>query len=268
MTDIQQFSVETFAWGADLPSVDELVQVAQTAEELGFYSVNVPMVNHHPVNHVLDVPVVLTAMLRGTSSIRICPDAFVLPLLPPYYWAKLVATLDVMSNGRIIAGFCAGSGPQFQAHGVSPRNRGRRSEEEMEVITRLWTEESVTHEGEFYQLTDMVAKPKPVQEPHPPIWVSGGVKSIARAARFAEYLTMFATSLEQMKSEYAPSLAEETSRQGTETKLASWVSAHITPDGVMTSDQLEERFTGAPGSRPGEAAAGIARTVRGGYSAP
>ena len=140
MAVMDRFSTVAFPWGKQPPTVDELVAVARQAERLGFYSVNVPMVNaalrdDHlfaalPHDHILDALVVMTALLESTSMIRVASDSLPLPLLPPYYWAKSLATLDVMSGGRLVAGLCPGYGKeQFDAHGVSFKNRGRQAEE-------------------------------------------------------------------------------------------------------------------------------------------
>src|SRR5437588_12265963 len=103
--------------------------------------------------HIVDALVAMTVMLRETNTIRVASDALPLPLLPPYYWAKSLATMDVMSGGRLIAGLCPGFGPdQFAAHAAPWAKRGSRAEEAVEIITRLWTEERVTHEGAFYRL--------------------------------------------------------------------------------------------------------------------
>ena len=90
MATLDQFSVETFVWGKHKPTVQEVVQITQRAEELGYYAVNVPMTNYRDDYH-LDTLVTLTAMLQATGTIRVCPDALPLPILPPYYWAKYIA---------------------------------------------------------------------------------------------------------------------------------------------------------------------------------
>ena len=249
------FSVVAFPWGKSPPTVEELVQVAQQAERLGFYSVNVPMVNASlkddhlfaalPNHHILDALVVMTAMLRSTTTIRVCSDALPLPILPPYYWAKSLATLDVMSAGRLVAGMCPGYGPeQFHAHGVAFERRGRRAEEAVEIVTRLWTEERVTFAGEFYRLENVTCEPKPFQKPHPPIWWAGGARSIPRAARYARYFVTFRPTFEQIRREFGPLLAAENERRGTDAKLACWVYCCVTPGRTLSGDEIDERFAG------------------------
>ena len=255
MALMDQLSVSTFPWGKTPPKVDELVEVARHAEQLGFYSVNVPMVNASltgdhlfsslPQDHILDTLVVMTAMLAATNTIRVASDSLPLPLLPPYYWAKSLATLDVMSGGRLVAGMCPGYGrDQFDAHEVSFKNRGRQAEESVEIITRLWTEDRVTFAGEFHRLEDATSEPKPHQKPHPPIWWAGGVKSIPRAARYAECFVTFRPSFEALRTQFVPLLAEENKRQGTSTELAIWAYCWITPGRTLSGDEIDARFAG------------------------
>jgi alkanesulfonate monooxygenase SsuD/methylene tetrahydromethanopterin reductase-like flavin-dependent oxidoreductase (luciferase family) len=255
MAIMDQLSVVTFPWGKKRPTVEEAVQAARQAEKLGFYSINVPMVNAALRNdelfstfahaHILDAQVLITAMLQSTSRIRVGGDALPLPLLPPYSWAKYLATLDVMSGGRVIAGLCAGYGKEaFHAHGVSLRNRGRRSEEELEIITRLWTEDAITFDGEFYHLEDVTFEPKPIQKPHPPIWWAGEAKSVARAARYADYLDLFMPALDELRDQYGPGLRKETEKYGTKTEIAVWVYSFVTPGQTLSAEEINEKFAG------------------------
>ena len=255
MSIMDQFSVVAFPWGQDIITVDRLVDVARHAEALEFHSVNVPFVNVSLTddhlfasidnNHILEPLVVMTAMIVATRTIRICSDAFPLPLLPPYHWAKAVAVMDQMSGGRIIAGFCLGIGKaQFEAYGVSLKNRGRRGDEQLEIITRLWTEDAVTHVGEHYTLTEMTCEPKPLQKPCPPIWWAGRERSIARAARYAECFDPFVPTFDELRNVYAPGLAKECEKWGTKTRLGAWIYCTITPGREMSGEEINAHFAG------------------------
>src|SRR5207248_141922 len=118
------------------------------------------------------------------------------------------------------------------------------SEEAIEIITRLWTEERVTFSGEFYRLEDATCEPKPAQKPRPPIWWAGGVRSIPRAARYAEYFVNFRPSFESIRTELVPLLAAENEKQGTRTKLACWVYCHVTPGRELSAEQIDAQFAG------------------------
>ena len=249
MDVMQSFTVALFPWGKKAVTIDELVEATKRAEDLGFYSLataqSLLLPDAHLYagflkNYVFEPMVWLPIVAYATKTIRFGVHSLVLPLLPPYFWAKYLATLDVVSGGRLIAGLCIGDGePQFQAVGVKYKKRARISDEQTEVIVRLWTEEEVTHEGELYQLKDMALEPKPIQKPHPPIWWGGAQASIPRSARFAEYIVPPWPSVEEVRSDYVPRLREECKKWGTNTKIASTVMSIIDPNHDYTEDDLE-----------------------------
>jgi alkanesulfonate monooxygenase SsuD/methylene tetrahydromethanopterin reductase-like flavin-dependent oxidoreductase (luciferase family) len=99
----------------------------------------------------------------------------VLPFRNPVYFAKEWATLDVLSGGRTICGVGVGwADDEFRLLGVPRSERGRRTDEGLELVMRLWSEDRVTYEGRIFQVRDATIEPKPVQRPHPPIWLGGG----------------------------------------------------------------------------------------------
>jgi probable F420-dependent oxidoreductase len=240
MAAISDVSIMLFPWGAGKPSVGEIIDAAKLAEELGFYSVTLPTHMTMPPSwlfrtfrnqDVLDAMAVVPAIAAATSTIRIGFNSLVLPLLPPYQWAKYLATLDAMSDGRLIVGAAMGWWEEdFAAVGVERQKRGRMFDEQLEVITRLWTREATTFDGEFYQLEDVTLEPKPVQKPHPPIWIGGGVKSVGRAARYGERIVCFWPSEEESRSVWLPRLREEGAQWGTEPKLTSFTFAYVARD--------------------------------------
>ncbi len=237
MANIKDFSIMLFPWGVRNPSVKDIVEASKLAEELGFYSVSLPqhltmpkswLFRDFPNSDVLDIMVVLPAIVSATSTIKIGPNSFVLPLLPPYHWAKYLATLDVMSGGRVIAGVAMGwAEEEFSTVGVNLKLRGKIFDEQLEIITSLWTQERTTYAGQIYQLVDLPMEPKPIQKPYPPIWIGGGVKSIKRAARYAQYIVPFWPSPEEARTVYVPMLKEEGLRCGTEPKLATFTIASV-----------------------------------------
>ena len=107
-------------------------------------------------------------MLFGTSVI-------VLPVRHPVVLAKELATLDLLSGGRLLP--AVGIGPpyseDFRATGIERNGRGRRTDEAIRLMKRLWTEDSVTFHGEFYSIDDISVTPKPAQAGGPPIWIGG-----------------------------------------------------------------------------------------------
>jgi probable F420-dependent oxidoreductase len=157
------------------------------AEELGFDSV---WVLEQPVGAaaVLEPLTLLAHAAAVTSRIRLGTAVILTPLRIPVQLAKALATLDQLSGGRLIAGLALGGWRDlFPAFGLSPEHRARRFEEAVRLIDRLWTEDAVTFDGEFWQMTDVRVEPKPVQRPRPPVWFGGHVpKAIERAVRMAD----------------------------------------------------------------------------------
>lgn len=237
MVDLSNVSVMLFPWGAKNPSVDEIIEATRLAEDLGFYSVTLPthmtmppmwLFRTFPNRDILDAMAILPAMATATSTIKIGFNSALLPLLPPYQWAKYLSTLDVMSNGRVIAGVAMGWWDEdFDAVGVERKHRGKLFDEQLEIITRLCVEEKVTFEGRHYQLKDMTMEPKPVQKPYPPIWIGGGLKSIRRAARYGEYILCFWPDEETARSTWIPKIREEGEKYGRDVKLASFTFAYV-----------------------------------------
>ena len=240
MPSMSDMSVMLFPWGARAPTVRELVDTARFAEDLGFYSVTLPthmtlppgwLFTDFANRDVLDALVVVPAIAAATSRIKVGFNSLLLPLLPPYQWAKYLTTLDVMTEGRALAGVAMGWWEEdFTSVGVSRKLRGKLFDEQLEVITRLMTEESVTHRGRFYQLEDMTLEPKPVQKPYPSIWIGGGPMSIGRTARYGDYIVCFWPSVEEARDFWVPKLAEEGAKHGRDPKLAAFTFTCVTED--------------------------------------
>jgi probable F420-dependent oxidoreductase len=119
----------------------------------------------------------LSHLAAKTSTIRLGTSVTPITLRPPGLLAKQVATADNLSGGRIDVGI--GTGWSSGSYGVidsdfgSPTSRKERLHEGVDLLTRLWTEDSVTFDGKYFQAKDAVIFPKPVQQPHPPIWFGG-----------------------------------------------------------------------------------------------
>lgn len=106
----------------------------------------------------------------------------------PIETAEQIATIDALSDGKAIFGPIVGYRPkEFEAYGVPRTQRGKRFREGVEIIKRLWTEDSVTYEGEIFSFEDVTITPKPVQDPRPPIWVGANSdKAVKRAAKIGD----------------------------------------------------------------------------------
>jgi probable F420-dependent oxidoreductase len=183
--------------------------IARAAEEEGFESiwtgehVVMPLRDNPvpvpPETPFLDSVVTLTRVAALTTRIRLGTGILILPLHNPVMVAKSLASLDVVSGGRLIAGFAAGyTAAEFGAVGASFARRGVLTDEYLAAIRALWTEEVPRFAGRFAKFDDVRFEPKPVQRPHPPIVVGGHAPAaLARAARFGDGWYGFGLTVEQ-----------------------------------------------------------------------
>jgi alkanesulfonate monooxygenase SsuD/methylene tetrahydromethanopterin reductase-like flavin-dependent oxidoreductase (luciferase family) len=132
----------------------------------------------------------LSALAAGTRKLRlgaILCNTFRNPALV----AKTVATLDVISRGRTEFGLSAGwNAVEHEAYGINfppARDRVTMLGESLEIITRMWTQSETTFHGRFHSVRNAICQPKPVQKPHPPVWIGGaGSKTLKLVAKFAD----------------------------------------------------------------------------------
>lgn len=173
-------------FGIGFRRLDDVAAEAREAEALGyqFISTGEHVFFHGPTANGL---ISLAAAAGATERIKLMSTITLVPLYPPALLAKQVASLDVVSNGRFHLGVGVGGefAKEFEACGVPVQERGVRTDEALEVMQRLWTENDVTFDGRFTKLSGMTLMPKPAQEPHPPVWISGrSDAAMRRAARF------------------------------------------------------------------------------------
>lgn len=122
----------------------------------------------------LDPIETLTFVAAITKKIRLGTGAVDMLYQNPTVLAKRLATLDVLSEGRLLAGLALGhSKDEFEAVGAPFVNRGQRADETLDVIKKIWTEEIIEHRGRFFSIPKSIIGPKPVQKPHPPIYLAG-----------------------------------------------------------------------------------------------
>ena len=129
---------------------------------------------------------VMAALAGRTRRIKFGMNVASLGLRDPVVTAKACATIDVLSNGRLLPAFGVGSARSrdYTATGTPTRGRGKRAAEGLEIMSRLWAEESVSFAGEYYQLEDASIAPRPVQNPLP-LWVGGSApQAVERTARW------------------------------------------------------------------------------------
>ncbi len=166
----------------------EFLEEALLGEELGFDSVWLE--EHHGVkNHYWPSPLIaLAGVATRSERILLGTDIIVLPFYHPVRVAEDSAILDIMSNGRFILGVAIGYKPdEFELLQIPLRMRGARFEEAVQLIKLLWTQDEVHFEGKYYQVKGLKIEPRPISDPHPPLWVGGwGELSLARAAKLGD----------------------------------------------------------------------------------
>ena len=126
----------------------------------------------------------LTFLAGITSNIRLVPSVMIVPYRNPLLAAKILATLDVLSQGRLTLGVGVGwMEEEFVALDAPPfSERGAVTNEYLLAFKELWTSDNPTFDGKYYQFSDIAFLPKPVQKPHPPIWVGGQSRPAIRRA--------------------------------------------------------------------------------------
>jgi probable F420-dependent oxidoreductase len=181
--------VEALQFGITLPLAGDFdLAQAEMVEELGYDAI---WVSEHIVFYVptFDAVTVMAALAARTSRIRIGSAVMLLPLRPPAAVAKAVSTLDIIAQGRITLGVGVGGEypKEFEVCGVPLRERGGRTSEAIEVLRALWTQETASYHGKYFQFTDVSMRPKPIQPGGPPIIIGGRSEAaLRRAARLGD----------------------------------------------------------------------------------
>jgi probable F420-dependent oxidoreductase len=118
---------------------------------------------------------VMAFLAAATRKIRLLTSVMVVPHRPPVFTAKALATIDVLSQGRVVVGVGAGwMDEEFQAVGAPPfAERGKVTDEYLRAFKVLWTQDDPRFEGRYARFADISFLPKPVQKPHPPLWIGG-----------------------------------------------------------------------------------------------
>lgn len=209
-----------------MPSASEILDLAPRAEELGYDSF---WVGDHisMYSPILESLTLLSAFGARTRRMKLGTAVLLLPLRHPTVVAKMVSTLDFLTSGRIILGVgVGGENPkEWAACGVPLTERGRRADEGIEILRRLWTESKVTYQGRFYQLEDLPMEPKPAQLSGPPIWVGGrSGAALRRAARLGDGWISYAVTPQRFQ-ESREKIAAYAQEQGRDLASFSW--AHL-----------------------------------------
>jgi probable F420-dependent oxidoreductase len=266
------FNIPTRGAIADTASV---LAMAKRGEELGFAYLAIP--DHIVIPRAIDSPypynqarkmvgasdgdcmeqlTVMAYLAAITSKARLLTSVMVVPHRNPVHTAKILATIDVLSNGRVNVGCGAGwMEEEFKAIGVPPfAERGKVTDEYLQVFKELWTAENPKFQGNYASFANISFLPKPKQKPHPPLWIGGeSPAALRRAARFGDAWYPIGSNpefplntIERYRAGVAK-LHEQARNIGRDPKtitLAFWANWYKEDNRTTTDDGNRHLFTG------------------------
>jgi alkanesulfonate monooxygenase SsuD/methylene tetrahydromethanopterin reductase-like flavin-dependent oxidoreductase (luciferase family) len=196
-----------------------------------------------------EVMIGLTRLATVTERVTVGSSILLLPLYPPALVAKQIADLDRATGGRVMLGVgIGGEYPQeFRAVGVPLEERGRRTNEIIPLLRRLWSAEEITHEGRYYAMQDVKIHPAPVQPGGPPIVVAGRKEpAMRRAAILGDGWFPYMYSPRRYAESVAliNGVAEEAERDLAGFAWCVWVFLNINPDGDVAREEAARTMGG------------------------
>ncbi len=221
----------------------------------------------------------MTYAAACTSRLRLGCAVFVTPLHGPVHLAKSIASLDWLSEGRVDVGVATGGrSRRFSAFEVDPSTLVARFNEGLALMKACWTESEINFDGRFWQLEGVSMEPKPVQQPHPPIWVGGNAEAaLRRAVRIgdgffgagSQTTAQFAEQVEVVRDE-----AADRGRAADTFQIAKRVYIHVDDDRDRALEQIDAALAHHYGRRgmssvavygpPAACAAGLREVVAAG----
>lgn len=260
-----------------LANPESIVALAREGEELGFGFVSVSdhiviprdINSRYPYNEsgefagggdgeCLEQLTLLTYLAANTETVGLLTSVMVLPHRPPVLTAKILATIDVLSGGRLIVGCGVGwMREEFDALGTPPFDeRGAVGDDYLRIFKELWTSDNPSFESSYASFSNVAFAPRPVQKPHPPIWVGGeSPPALRRAALLGDVwypiganprfpvgtLGQYATYADRVRG-----YAREGGRDPSELGFAFSAGWYDDREAQTGSDGGRKRFTGAP----------------------
>jgi len=251
----------------------------ERAEALGFHSAWVveQIVGAIPSLAPIEL---LTYAAALTTRMRLGSAVLLTALRDPVHAAKSLTTLDHLSGGRLMVGVGLGAQPAlYPAYGLTAERRAARFAEGIEVMKRLWTEPRVTFEGRFFRLNNLAQEPKPVQQPHPPLWFGAHhPNALKRAVELGDgFMGAGSLSTAKFADEVTllRALLSEAKRDPAAFPIAKRVYIAVDRDKARAGKRLTEWFGGFYGrpqmaeevsiwGTPGECADGLAKLAAAG----
>jgi probable F420-dependent oxidoreductase len=231
-------------------TADSVAKIAQRAEALGYdslwtvdrllwpvkpqtpYPVTPDGLLPEPYKYVLDPLDTLTYAAAVTRKVALGTSVLDIPFYNPVTLARRLSTIDVLSNGRLRVGFGLGwSQDEMDATGADMKQRGARAEEFLQVLKAIWTANPVEFQGKFFHLSKSYIEPKPVQKPHPPIYLAAfAPAAMNRLARLADGWNPVAIPVDGMKQMFAgiQQMAKEAGRDPASLKMVVRANFEIT----------------------------------------
>jgi probable F420-dependent oxidoreductase len=219
-------------------NVDSITKAATLAEELGYDSLWVtdrllyptnPQTSYYggplpePYKRVFDPLETLTFAAAHTRRVALGTSVLDIPFYNPVTLARQLTTLDVLSGGRLRVGIGLGwSKDEYDATGASMKIRGKRADEFVAVLMAIWTTDPAEFHGKYFQLPKSIIQPKPVQKPHPPIYLAAfAPRALRRVATLADGWMPVAMNVDQVKTTMSQirSMAKDAGRDPTNLKV-------------------------------------------------
>lgn len=259
-----------------LANRESILALAKRGEELGFAYLAIPdhivipreIESPYPYNAArkmvgaadgdcLEQLALLAYLAAATSKIRLLTSVMVVPHRPAVLTAKMLATIDVLSQGRVTVGCGAGwLAEEFKAIGAPPfAERGKVTDEYLRAFKALWTEDEPRFEGNYARFENVSFLPKPVQKPHPPLWIGGeSPPALRRVVALGDAWypigsnPQFPLNTVQRYSAAISRLHEEAKlaqRDPASIELAYWASWYKEGETLTVEDGQRQAFTGS-----------------------
>jgi probable F420-dependent oxidoreductase len=186
----------------------------------------------------------MTFAAACTERLRLGCVVFVSPLHGPLHLAKSISVLDCLSQGRVEVGFgTGGRGRPFAAFGVDPSVLVALFNEGLALMKACWTEPEITFDGRFWKLDGASMEPKPVQKPHPPVWIGGNhPAALRRAVRFGDGFFGAGSQTTEQFAEQVRIVRDALAEQGRERsdfQIAKRVYIHVDDDGRRAEERID-----------------------------
>jgi probable F420-dependent oxidoreductase len=226
---------------APLTKPENVMNFAKKCEAMGCHSMwaidRIAYDNLEPLT-------VLAAAASATERIRLGTSVLLGNTRHPVHLAKTIATLDFISNGRITIGLGFGSRePDYKAVEIPYEHRGSRAVEQVQLMKHLWTEDNVTHKGQFFNVENLTVGPRPIQKPYPPIWTGGSAEvALKRAGTWANGFISGSAAIETFHATWdkIASYAAAAGRNPNEIEKASLAFMAINDDKAKAVKAVED----------------------------